>query len=307
MAGSPLPSDWFVPLSVGVAALLALGILWKAPQWQVGRIKDLQPKERFDRENEARKTLATIIGGVVLILGFFGTWQNLRLAQDSIAISQQGQITDRFTKAIEELGATNADGKNKLEVRLGGIYALAGIASESQKNYWPIMEVLTTYVRENAPLRAQPAAEKTQVSTRPRADIQAILTVLGTRNRKFEPPDQNLDLSHTDIRGADLTQTDFSGANFIKADLSGSETHLDDANLKGTYFTDANLSLAHFSKADLTGAHLNGADLSGVYLRDAVGLTQQQINEAKGNDQTFLPKELRSPESWEKTATTTAH
>jgi hypothetical protein len=33
-------------------------------------------------------------------------------------LTQQGQITDRYTKAIEQLGA------EKLEVRLGGIYAL---------------------------------------------------------------------------------------------------------------------------------------------------------------------------------------
>jgi hypothetical protein len=52
------------------------------PQWQVADVQGLEPKERFDRVNEARKTLATILGGVVLLAGFFGTWQNLKVAQE---------------------------------------------------------------------------------------------------------------------------------------------------------------------------------------------------------------------------------
>ena len=98
---TPFPSDWFMPLSLGAGALLALAILlailWKVPQWQVGRVKRLNAKERFDRVNEARKTLATILGGIVLLAGFFGTWQNIKVAQESLTVSQQGQITDRFT------------------------------------------------------------------------------------------------------------------------------------------------------------------------------------------------------------------
>ena len=35
-------------------------------------------------------------------------------------VSQQGQITDRFTKAIEQLGAIDSIGKKKLEVGLEG-------------------------------------------------------------------------------------------------------------------------------------------------------------------------------------------
>jgi hypothetical protein len=107
---SPALSPLFLPLGLATLALLVI-VLWKVPQWQVGRVKRLSSKERFDRVNEARKTLATILGGVLLLLGFFGTWQNLRVAQEALSVSQQGQITDRFTKAIEQLGATDARGR----------------------------------------------------------------------------------------------------------------------------------------------------------------------------------------------------
>ncbi len=42
-------------------------------------------------------------------------------AQETLRLTEQGQITERFTRAIEQLGATHDDGKSKnLELRLGG-------------------------------------------------------------------------------------------------------------------------------------------------------------------------------------------
>ena len=53
--------------------------------------------------------------------------------------------TDLFTRAIDQLGS------EKLEVRLGGIYALERIARDSEKDHGPIMEVLVAFVRLHAP------------------------------------------------------------------------------------------------------------------------------------------------------------
>jgi len=62
-------SDWFVLLGFVASAILALAIFWKVPQWQVGHVRRLDAKARFDRVNEARKTLATILGGIALLAG----------------------------------------------------------------------------------------------------------------------------------------------------------------------------------------------------------------------------------------------
>ena len=137
------------------AAVVAIAILWRVPQWQVAwevaHVQKLKPIEQFNSENEARKTLAQILGGIVVLAGGFTAWRNLKLAQE-------GQITDRYTKAIEQLGAVDASGNKKLEVRLGGIYALERIAKDSKRDHWPIMEVLCTYVRENAPNKPENAS-----------------------------------------------------------------------------------------------------------------------------------------------------
>jgi hypothetical protein len=233
--------DSLVASGFVLLALLALVALWKGPQWQVGHLKNLDLKERFDRENEARKTLATILGGIVLLTGGFFTWQNFNLARE-------GQITDRYSKAIEQLGARDADGKVRLEIRLGGIYALERIANESESDRWPIVEVLCTYVRAHAPWKQEnslgeeqkswalePNEEKEVVASSPlSADIQSILTVLGRRNRRYETKDEQLDLHDTDLRGA-ILRRDFSGANLSGSNLTG-------ANLIGVNLSGANLN-----------------------------------------------------------------
>ncbi|MBU4234150.1 MAG: hypothetical protein L6277_14900, partial [Desulfobacterales bacterium] len=163
----------------------------------------LPPKICFDIENEARKTLAYILGGLLAIIGITLAHRRIRalerqvqIGQEQLQVAQEGQITERFTRAIEQLGS------DKMEIRLGGIYALERIANDSDKDYWPIMETLTAYVRERAPWREPPletpeeaAGEETTtpaasptpapVAPKPATDIQAILTVLGRRKYHY--------------------------------------------------------------------------------------------------------------------------
>ena len=62
------------------------------------------------------------------------TSNNLKNAQETLRISQEGQITERFTKAIDQLG-----NKDSLAVRVGGIYALERIARDSERDHGPII------------------------------------------------------------------------------------------------------------------------------------------------------------------------
>jgi len=59
-------------------------------------------------------------------------------------------------------------------------------------------------------------------------------------------------------------------------------------------------ALTLYDKADLTGAKLDGAVLTGADLSRAIGLTQAQVDSAKGNKDTKLPKGLVRPEHWAK-------
>jgi hypothetical protein len=146
-------------LGFGVSILLIIGLLvvWKILQRQLAPLKAKIQRERNtiqspqDRlklehdarklENDARTALLQAVGGLALLIGLYFTARTWRT-------TQEGQITDRFTKAIDQLGKT---GPENMAFRLGGIYALERIAKDSERNHWPIMEVLTAYVREKAP------------------------------------------------------------------------------------------------------------------------------------------------------------
>src|SRR5215211_8816625 len=161
-------------------------LLFLLLNWYVAPTK---PSERKDLV----LAVAQILAGTALLSGLYFTWRTLQ-------VNREGQITERFTRAIDQLGKTDDKGNKLFEIRLGGIYALERIARESEEDHWPIMEVLTAYVRQHAPWPpeedqqgedvtidkkseedSREATETTEVPAPPAPDIQAIMTVLRRR------------------------------------------------------------------------------------------------------------------------------
>ena len=239
---------------------------------QLAQTKDLTFEKRIpletallEYETDNRIKIWTAIvqaaGGAALLVGLLFTARNLQATHDKLDIDRQGQLTNRFIQATSQLGAELNGGRPNVEVRLGGIYALNRIANDWPKDYWPIAELLTAYVRHNAPWRpGQPALGEGT----PRTDIQAILTVLG----RDEPPEafnqrHKLDLRNTDLRGAEfwdarLEWTDFWGA------------HLEGAKFWGACLRHAKLDHAHLAGANLRGANLEYASLDGAGVAGAI-------------------------------------
>ncbi|OEJ23141.1 hypothetical protein AR457_37895 [Streptomyces agglomeratus] len=202
-----------------------------------------------------RIELVAVVLGVLLssLVAAVGIWYSNDQVRQEMGIAQEGQITDRYTKAVENLG------DDAMDVRLGGIYALQRIMEDSPRDHPTIANVLATYVRTHA---SKPPKMGDSVS----ADLQAAVTVLThrdtTRDKSFV-----LDLRHTDLPGIELQPrqhggqvANLSGANLQIANLSG-------ANLSGADLSGADLSNAKLSGANLDGTDLSGADLSGAFLR----------------------------------------
>lgn len=204
--------------------------------------------------------------GAALFAGLWLTARNLHVAQE-------GQIADRFTKAIEQLGS-GRDGGPNLEVRVGAIFALERIAKDSGRDYWPIMEVLTTYVRETAPWPPSATTAASQFpQVRPRADVQAALTVIGRRRARYRQGEEYaLDLHGADLRGAALHYLHFEAARLYGSNLSNA--HLVGSDLQGAWLYEADLA---------------GADLTGADLRSVVDLTAEQLLRARMDATTRLP------------------
>ncbi len=276
---------------IGVLLLVAAGIIivWTVPKQQVKAYGDTKQEispsnqKRAELEDAFRKTLSQIVLSIFGLLLLYFTWRRTRAGDAILRITEQGHITDRYTKAIEQLGKKDGDRPN-LEVRLGAIYALERIALDSIRDHWPIMEVLTSYVRQNAPLDPDKPYVKNE---RPAVDIQAILTVLGRREtgpgREDRSDQQYLNLMQTRLCGAKLSNANLRSADLDKADLRGAS--LWGADLQGAALMETNLSHAKLVEANLHGAFFRDAALSEANvekadIREAYDLTPHQIQSA---------------------------
>lgn len=127
----------------------------------------------------------------------------------------------------------------------------------------------------------------------PRADVQAILDVLGRREEDRIPMKYRvvLNLESTDLRAANLSKANLAIAMLAAADFS--EANLTGADLRNAVLQYANLRGANLANALLSYAHLQGVDLS-----ETIGLTQEGIQLARGNEETKLPNGLQLPADW---------
>jgi hypothetical protein len=202
----------------------------------------------------ARGQLLTLGAGIFAAGALTFTARNFTL-------SREGQLTERYTKAIEQLGS------DKLDVRIGGIYALERIARDSSRDHPTVMEVLAAFVREHSreqwPIAEAGAGTPEADATTPEADattpeagaevpkrwtrpdVQAAIDVIGRREVRN-------DRGKINLAGASLPYAKFIEANFAGADLR--------ADLSGADLTGANLT-----GANLTGANLTGATLAGKH------------------------------------------
>lgn len=282
-----LPNESIVAIVI-FAVLLSTLLIWYVPKFIIQSLPS-EAGTNFDHtsaklslENSTRGTIAQIVGGMVLLGGVVFTFNSFRL-------QQEGQFTDRFTTAITQIG------NDKLEIRLGGLYALERISKDSPTDYPTVMEVLSAYIREKGKIKdaVKPAeansnkAAKKQNSgetTEPEiaTDVQAALTIIGRRKTGQGRHTQQIDLTGSDLSRASLSFADLSGAelsrivlsralifrsdfrraNFFAGDLRG-------AFLQGSNFKRASFSGTNSSETDFSGSELSLTDLSGADLRDA--------------------------------------
>jgi uncharacterized protein YjbI with pentapeptide repeats len=282
-----------VAVVVGIAGLLVVVLV--APS----RFVHDRSLEGLRVQNEIRTTLLQGLGGAVLVVGAYLTYRQLRT-------TREGQVTERYTRAIDQLGHP------QLDVRIGGIYALERIARDSPTDRATIGEVLAAFVRSHAPwpprlpgqyIATAPIDEVPELQVRA-PDVQASLTVLGRGG--FARPEgrgDRLDLHAVDLRHAHLVGADLEraylrgarleGANLMRAsleraDLMGARLEravlggakLVEANLEGARLEGANLKSASLQRAYLRGARLEGADLGRAYLERArlMGVDLERAN-----------------------------
>ena len=270
--------------AVVAVVLVALFVFLLGPvaQWLTRALPagSTPPRERQDALTANRDLLLKCVTGLLALGALVYTAETFQVAQQQAATAVQSQVTDRYAKAIEEL---DQSGPGKEDVRIGAVYALERLMSDSRRDHNTVVDVLSSFVRYHDQTKGDPHDKEYA-----HGDAQAALTVLGRRDRSGEA--HPLDLRKVRVAYLELKQADFHHADLFEAELTGA--HLDGADLQKASLVKAKLQGAHLAGADLTGAHLDGADLSGTDLTQAKGFTCDQLRTAVTDATTRLPPDL---------------
>jgi Pentapeptide repeats (8 copies) len=271
------------------------------------------------------------IGSLILGVTAYIAWCNFK-------VSEEKQIADKFSKAIDQLGS---EGDEKIYIRLGGIYTLEQIAQNSKEYHWTIMEILSDFIREKRSIRqtldAINCEPKTSVESfiQVPIDICAAFTALGRRNVSQDPAGKrinllrvdlaemklsdaqsfnlsNIILCHSNISGIHFSGVDFSGANLNGCYLEGTNfgnanvsNALLSANFSGTIlgktnFSNSYLAGAIFNGASVDGAIFSGADLSGKFFYCGANFSNvHYLEKAIFDETTVVDEKTIFPEGFE--------
>ncbi|MFI6340795.1 pentapeptide repeat-containing protein [Streptomyces sp. NPDC050535] len=205
---------------------------------------------------------------VVQVVAAVGAGIALVYTARSYRLSRRGQVTDRFTKALERLGSAES------YVCIGGVLALEQIVQDAPDQGRHAARVLNALVRDRTqPAGAPGGLASVRLPEEPGEMVQEALRALtapGSRRR-----------------GGSWPPVDLAGRHLAKAQLPG-------ADLRRALLQGVTLSSAVLCRAQLDGADLADADLAGADLSDARGLTVEQVLAARGLHDCVLPEPVRS-------------
>lgn len=186
-----------VVLIAGLSWVLGPGAAWVLEHFD--GVRGLGGKDLAAALDAVRGRALAIATGLIALVAVYYTARNADTARRTFRLGEQGHVTDRYTKVIEQLGS------DKLDIRLGGIYALERIARDSARDHPTVMEVLAAFVREHS--RDVETDEEGKVKPRGpglRTDLRATLTVISRRAVAHDTPGTRIDLARANLTHANL-------------------------------------------------------------------------------------------------------
>ena len=292
--------------------LVSLGIwaVWKLPQLMIADwAMQLKPDELLERENSARvtiiqaiATLAQIVGGLILLVGLYYTWRNVRVVETNLRLTQRNMVkTQRIAEknlaatqekirsdqetAAKNLQLTQEDMKANQEIALKNLETTQNTAA---KNLQIAQETLSASLRQQITDRFMRAVEQLSNPQR-QAKLAGIYTLerIAQESEQDHWPIMEIFTAYIRMNSPRRQDAPVEGSprnpffdevqaicNVLRRravryeregqiiDLHG--TDLREMNLDGVVLKNANLSRADLSFANLAKATLENADFSFV-------------------------------------------
>ena len=320
-------------LAIGAVVILAIAVvgvlaIWRVPHWQEEswRRAGIKSEEKLaELVVQARTGMIQAFGGLALIATLAvsayqvsearrTTNENLRIAAKNLSLAQQGQVSERFARAIEELGATNAKGDPAIDVRTGALFALRRIGRDSKVHAEPAYRVVAAYIR-NHYKEPDISTDGCKAFRTPASDVSTALVFilpeladyvlrkdpsgrkLGKMNGLGGATMRGLALDNLVLTDFDLTGIKLPYANLVNLDASNAilrSARFKRACLQGADFRGADIRNSVFYGANISGADFSGACLEGADFRDVTVTIYTTFDDAFLHGATFDPGILGS-------------
>jgi hypothetical protein len=132
------------------------------------------------------KAVAAVATSVVSTSTAIVAIRTFEVSERTLQSNTRQQTSDRFVKAIEQLG------NDKSDIRLGGIFGLERLARDSPSDHPAVFDVLTAFVRGEVPAGTGKCTDPTlhlelgyqSRNTSPSADVQAVVDAIARRDRQ---------------------------------------------------------------------------------------------------------------------------
>jgi hypothetical protein len=87
---------------ISLCFIFAVLFLIMVPYLQVDYQEINNSTEKAIIENQYRVTLAQMFGGAAIGISLYYTWKRIGIAEENLKTSQEGQINERFMRAIDQ-------------------------------------------------------------------------------------------------------------------------------------------------------------------------------------------------------------
>ena len=268
-----MEKSWFFWLLAAVLAVIALLIIYTCGPWawQWLRYGGSAPVETH---GATLRNIGLLVAGIIALP--LALWRSFvaqsqaKSAEGQLNVMHQSLRQERYQRGVEMLG------NEWLSTRMGGIYALLGLAEDYPEEFHlQVMKPLCAFVRNpygiDKPMDRDMSEWESlhmqfwesRQSTPFREDIQTIIYAIGNRSaaaRYLEKEqDYRLDLTSADFTFADLSDVDLSGTDLTSALFIGARCN--HTNFSGAVLRHANFFAARCTEANMSDTILERARL----------------------------------------------
>ena len=185
-----------------LAGAAAVGIWSLVNFWDWLQIESVGGAVGRESGSTTVRNISLVIAGVIALP--LALWRSLVAQRQAVAAQRQAEISqndllnDRYQRGAATLGI------EEITIRLGGIYALEGLAKEHPKRYHEVvMQLLCAYTRHASVDNEGSSTPRTAQSPKLSEDIQAVLTAIASR-QDTQITDERYRGYRPNLRGSNL-------------------------------------------------------------------------------------------------------